>query len=500
MVANSDNSVTKQSNESLSRKAGIMVISRAITISVQLVSLVVLTRVLSKQDLGILSFLFMMVYLSVLSIGQLALPESIFYFFELLAKSARKNFALLTSRTLFFVSLVGSILIFLICYVVKLKGQPLDNLYWPFMVLILLELPTTPLPNILIAIGQAKKAAVFNIAVGLVQFLALVLPAALNLPLKTIIFSLLGSGVFRFLLSAILFANILHGEQTRLPAGTAKKQLSYSIPLSFAQILWSLNRQIDKYVVAWFLPAAVLAEYIIGAWEIPVLSTIPASVASVMLPKFVAYHLDENREELLELWHTAVKKVSIIIIPLTVLFLLIAHEFIVLLYTKNYIRAVIPFRIYTVILLHRVASYSAILKAIDDTRSITISAILLVVLNIILSIPMVKYMGISGPPTATLIANMFAWAYTLTKISKGLQVSFIKVFPFRFYIKTLTVAVLSAIPVVVLGTLVHTSNTLELLLKVIAYLLVFSAAASFAKVYKKEDWLYLLGWVTFKTK
>ena len=87
-----------------------------------------------------------------------------------------------------------------------------------------------------------------------------------------------------------------------------------------------------------------------------------------MMPQLVSYHLEGRRSELLQLWNRSILKVTRVIIPLTFLFLINAQEIIVLLYTERYITAAGPFMIYTVIILHRVASYSAILKAVGDTR------------------------------------------------------------------------------------------------------------------------------------
>jgi len=65
---------------SISQKAGIIVLSRAITIASQMGSIIFLTRLLSKETFGLLSFL-LLAYATVTTLAQLGLPESIFYFF-----------------------------------------------------------------------------------------------------------------------------------------------------------------------------------------------------------------------------------------------------------------------------------------------------------------------------------------------------------------------------------------------------------------------------------
>ena len=161
-------------------------------------------------------------------------------------------------------------------------------------------------------------------------------------------------------------------------------------------------------------------------------------------------------------------------------------------FSENYIRAAIPFRIYSLILLQRVAAYSSMLKVLGATRAISYSAIYLVLINVVLSIPLVIWFGISGPPTATLIANLFTWGYALTKIKNDLGVTYVDVFPFGFYGKALLTAVISAFPVLVLKIYVNTSCEVSIVWMIITYLFVYAFLAKINGVIKKEDTDYLL--------
>lgn len=453
-------------------------------------SIIVLTRILSKENFGLLSFL-LLAYSTVITLAQLGLPESIFYFFERVPKESRKSLALLTGKTLFIIGIGASVILIVLTFLAPLWGFNVKGLFLPLILLALLELPTIPMPNILIALDQVKEAAYLNIIASLSQFTALIVPALLGQPLSVIVFCLLGYGLIRFGLSAYLFLKNFQQEGGPLPSGMVREQFRYSIPLGFAQILWGLNRQIDKYIVAAFLPVAVYAEYVVGSWEIPLIPVIAYSVASVMMPQLVASHIKGEKDEILSLWFKAIHKVSILVLPLTVLFFLVAEEFIAVVFSENYIRAAVPFRIYTLILLQRVAAYSAMLKALGDTRAISYSAIYLVLINLVLSIPLVIWLGIAGPATATLIANIFTWGYALMKIRNALGVTLGEVFPFRFYGKTLFTSVFSAFPVLILKFYIITSNQVSLVWMPITYLFIYAFFSKITGVVKKGDWNYL---------
>lgn len=474
----------------LSKQAGLMVVSRGLTLAIQMGSIMILTRVLAKETFGWLSFL-LLGYSTVSTLAQLGLPESIFYFFERVQPAARKSLALLTARSLLLTSIGASVILLAMNFLAPLWGYEVNGLFFPLILLAFLELPTLPLPNILIAIQRAKSAAWINILFGMAQFAAVVLPAIFKQPLAVIIFCLVGYGVVRFVISAILFFRFFPEPLARLPHGLLKEQFWYSVPLGFSQILWGMNRQIDKYVVAAFLPVTIYSEYVVGSWEIPLLPAIAYTVASVMMPQMVGFYLKGQKSELLRLWNKSIEKVSIIVLPLVVLFLVAAEEFIAVFFTENYLAAALPFRIYTLIILHRVAAYSSMLKALGDTKVISYSAIYLLVINLVLSIPLVIVLGMAGPPLAALLANMYTWWYVLAKIKACLGVTIKDVFPFRFYGKVLAIVVLAGLPVLLLRNLLDLPNHLMLILMIVAYLLGYAVLASLFRVVKREDWRYL---------
>ena len=493
-----ENRPKQKESANLANKAGIMVVSRAITIVMQLASIIALTRILTKETFGLLTFV-LLSYATVLTLCQLGLPDSIFYFFERVPKASRKSLALLMGKILFLIGLAGSLVLIILTFLAPRWGYQVNGLFIPLIFLALLELPTIPLPNIMIAIDRAKTAAWANIVFSIVQFFSIVVPASLGQPLMTIMISLLGYGLARFILSNLLFFMNFKGQKGPLAPGMTKELLRYSVPLGFAQILWGLNRQIDKFVVAAFFPAAMLAEYTVGAWEIPIIPTIAYSVAAVMMPRFVSSYQKGENEELLALWFKAIKKVSIIVLPLTVLFLIIAEEFIVVVFSEKYIAAAVPFRIYTLILVQRVAAYSSMHRALGNTKIISYAAIYLVVINLGLSIPFVFLLGIAGPPTATLLANMFTWGYSLKKMANSLRVSLVEVFPFRFYSKTLFTAVIAALPVLLIKLNLNTYHIVSLIYMILSYLVFYAIFSKFTGVITREDWRFLLKGLKIKT-
>jgi len=488
---------------SLASKAGVFTLSRAVTIITQMLAGVVLAHVLTKQDNAVVSYLVLTLYTTALAFGQLGLPDSVFFFFEKLPPANRKAFTLLLSKMLFLLAFGAAAIMLTVGWLGASRegfGE-VRTLVWVMMAMLLLELPTMHLPNALIALDRTKAAAWFNIFTGMAQFMAMTIPLLLPDPVAAIPFGLLIYGGLRLSVSAGIYRKLFKNEPlVTLPERTMREVLHYSVPLSLAQIFWVLNKMVDKQVVQWLLPSTVFAVYNSGAIELPIIPTIAYTVSAVMMTQLVGHHLRGERPALLALWFKSVRKVSVIVLPLVMIFLVAAEEFIALLLPESYADAVVPFRIYTFILLQRVASYSNMQKALGSTSAITRSAIYLFLINAVLSVPLVLWLGMAGPPLAALLANVFSWWYALRNIQLLLKVRFREVFPFGFYAKALGVAALAAVPVIGLKLGVELPRYFGFFILAACYLPIYLLLARAFGTIEESDWQRLMNKLGFLRK
>ncbi|MFQ5651135.1 MAG: oligosaccharide flippase family protein [bacterium] len=490
---------SESSGRRTAKKATVIIVSRAVSKLVAAVSAVILARVLAKEEFGLLQFI-LTAYLTVSMMSQLGLPESVFYFFERVGPESRKTYALLMARVLFLLGAAGSLILIGLTFIAPMWGFEVGWLFLPLVLLCLMDLPCSLTPNVLVAIDRTTQAAWFNLINSSVLFGATVVPALLGQPLSVIVLCLVGYGILRFLVSSGFFLRNFRTAGGELPSGIVGSAFSYAVPLAVANILWTLNRYVDKYIVAAFLPVAVYAEYSIGAQEIPFVPTIAYSVAMVMMPQLVASYVQGDRTTLLSLWFQAIRKVSLLILPVMVLFIVVADEFIVVAFTEKYANAALPFRIYTLILFQRVTSYSAVLKAVGQTRAVTNHAIYVVLLNVVLSIPLCMVMGVAGPPIATVVASFVTWFYLLVKIKQALEVEFRHVFPFGSYLKTLLVACVAALPALFLDRWLHAGPAVALAAKSTTYVASYLTVALATGVCQKTDLKFLASLVGVKVR
>lgn len=495
---------------SLTEKAGVVVFARVVTTVIDLAIVIATIQILSKTDFAIIGYL-LMIHEIARNLATLGFPESVFYYFERLGGSARKGFTLQTTAILGITGLVSGLFILLISYYAPVllsawEPESIETIQYllPFMALVaVLEIPTWPVTNVLLAIDRQKDSAWYEMLTSLLTFGLLVGPLALGYGLEAAVYGLVCYAVIRFIGSWIWM-------QIVLPKGTlsdseisVREQANFSLPLGFSSLVNKINRYVDKFVVSIMLPAAAYAEYTIGAQEVPIIRVIPFAVGSVLISRYVSFELESKREELLELWYKGVEKVSLLVIPLTIMSIVIASDLVSLIAESegtDYQNAVLPFQIYNLIVLMRVTHYGSILQAFGDTKGVFYLSLNLVVANIILTVPFTIMYGIAGTAAATFIANMYNWYITLRRIGTHMELPVSKVLPFPFYFKVLGTSVLVALPVWFFRVtyIADERIILGLITTMTGFLLIFSIVGTILKVITAEDWAKLKNWLSLK--
>jgi O-antigen/teichoic acid export membrane protein len=369
--------------------------------------------------------------------------------------------------------------------------------------LAVLEVPTWPVTNVLLALDRQKDSAWYEMITSLLSFFCLVVPLALGYGLEIAIYGLVIYGVIRFVGSFIWLHLALPEGKLSDTDITLKKQFNFALPLGFSSLTNKLNRYVDKFVVSVLLPATAYAEYTIGAQEVPIIRVIPFAVGSVLISRYVSLQLESKKEELLELWYKGIEKVSLLVVPLTILSIVIAPDLISLIAESegtDYSNAVLPFQIYNLIVLVRVTHYGSILQAFGDTKGVFYMSLNLVVANIILSIPFTMWMGITGTALSTFIANIYNWFVLLRRIGGHMELPFYKVLPFPFYLSVLGTSILVAFPAwFIRMTYVPMESTiLGLIVSIVLFLSLYAGVGTLFKVITPDDWKKLKNWLSLK--
>ncbi len=498
------------SDQSLTEKTGVVVFARLMATVIDLAIVIAVVHILSKTGFAVIGYL-LMVHEVARNLATIGFPESVFYYFERVTKSARKAFVVQTVAILCVLGVIAGLLILVITYFVPSllsNWQPgaietVQQLL-PLMALVTaLEVPTWPITNILLASDKQKQASWYEMSTSLLSFVCVVAPLAAGYSLTVAVYGMVLYAVVRFIVSAVWMALALPEKVEKDSGIPLKEQFKFSIPLGLSALVGKINRYSDKFIVSIILTATAYAEYTIAAQPIPVIKVIPLAVGSVLISRYVNLQMKEKKEELLDLWHKGIEKVSLLVIPLTVLFIISASDLIAIIAGSedtSYQNAVIPFQIYNLIMLIRVTHYSSILQAFDDTKGVMYLSIHLVVTNILLTIPLTIYFGIIGAAAGTLIASIFNWFLYLRRIGGHMNISAMRVLPFGFYLRVLATAVTVGIPVWMSRAYLFADEAavIGVIYNVVVFLLLFGAAGSMFKVITPKDWNDLKEWLSLK--
>jgi len=496
--------------DNLTEKAGVVVFARIITTVIDLAIVIATIQILSKTEFAIIGYL-LMVHEVARNLATLGFPESIFYFFERVSGSAKRGFTAQTTSILLVTGFVAGAFVLVVCYFAPQLltewdtsniQQIQDLLPWMGL-LAILEIPTWPVTNVLLALDRQKDSAWYEMSTSLLSFGCLVVPLALGYGLDIAIYGLVIYGVIRFVGSFIWLHLVLPEGKLSDTDIPLKKQFNFALPLGFSSLTNKLNRYVDKFVVSILLPATAYAEYTIGAQEVPIIRVIPFAVGSVLISRYVSLQLESKKEELLALWYKGVEKVSLLVVPLTILSIIIAPDLISLIAESegtDYSNAVLPFQIYNLIVLVRVTHYGSILQAFGDTKGVFYMSLNLVVANIILSIPFTIWFGIVGTALSTFIANIYNWVILLRRIGGHMELPFYKVLPFPFYFSVLGTSILVAIPAwFVRWAYIQEENViLGLATASVMFLISFAVVGTLLRVITLDDWQKLKDWLSFK--
>lgn len=479
------------SGSELALKASTLIMSKAIGAVARLMGIVFLARLLPKEDFGITSFV-LITYIAVSALASIGLPDSIYFFFEKYPEAKRSVYRRLAALLLSMAAIGGVVLIGA-AYVAEARGYAATGMMLPLIVLLFIDLPVAPINHALIAIGRAKLVAALNIVLSLLLLLALVLPPMLGLPKEAIAYAFLLYGLVRMILFLNFYRrHIVADKPLPSPNQLTKELFRYAVPLGVANVTWKLNQIVDKYVVMFFLPVAVFAEYSAGSWEFPVIPIVASSAAMVMMSELIRRYIDGNQKSVAALWKQSIEKISLIVLPSMILVIVIAEELIITLFSADYAVAWVVFAIYSLSLLQRVCDNGMLLRAINQTPTITRWALYTLTLNFVLSVPLVMWIGMAGAAIATVCANIVTWFYALYKASGALNVTMRDLFPFQTYARTLLVAVISALPVILIDDyFVVDAAAVVLLLKTALYLVLFSIISSALGVCSKQDWMFV---------
>lgn len=265
--------------------------------------------------------------------------------------------------------------------------------------------------------------------------------------------------------------------------------LAYGLPLALTGLAGKFAFQFDRLVVSRDFSPALYAVYVIGAVELPITVIVQQSVNSVLIPALTRHYGRGDIAGLAALWRRAIRRTSLVLLPVFVFFMLTADATVQVLFGGSYARSAEIFRIYLLLVPLRVATYGLITQAIGRTRINLTASFVLLAANAALVLALVGPLGLDGPALATVLATLVMAAYYLVRLRRVLDMSIGALFPWRVLAANLTFSALAGIPVLLL-VLAGVEGALQLVVAGILYAPCYLALLVVGRRLEPEE----LGW------
>lgn len=434
----------------LAAGAGLVSQARLVGGALNMLIIVLLTRLLSKEDFAAVALVYL-VQETLNAFGPLGLDSALSFFVPKLGPRVSRALGVYTGAVLTALAVPYALVLFFggpaIAEVVDIPGIE-TPLAW-LALAVLCDFPGQTLPQYFIATERYIGAFWVTLVFYLSRFCSLVIPAWLGADVATLIALFAGVAVLRAAMYLVYFAFIAKGP-LRGPEVRGQWRLrdlfEYGLPLSLSLIVGKLNVQLDKYLIAAIAAAEVFAIYSVGATELPLVPGIAYSVTGALVPALVIAHRDGAGSDFVRLWHGSMVKVAAIMMPVFVALFVLAEPTVRLLFSKDYDAAAVPFRVYLCLMPLRLCAYGAVVRALGRTRPVLTASIAALLANAVLNYPFYLAFGLPGPALASIVAQVVAIGLLLQVIRRQLDLSWVHVFPYAAVLRALVVAAVAAVP------------------------------------------------------
>ena len=314
-----------------------------------------------------------------------------------------------------------------------LNNPGLSELAMLTAALLFFQVPIKLFEPAMIAAKRVGTFVALNATFNLLFFFPVAIPALLGWPVESILRSMLLFYIVQFamMMGTLLWVTLNLPAQVDGERYSFRAQVVYSVPIGLAGVVGEIGRQNDKLIVGGMFDPAQYALYTRGAMEIPLLNVISNSLHNIMMPRFVEAYRDGDMVELLRSWHSAIKLMAAFVYPACAFFIATGDLLIPFLYSDRFAEASVIFQIYMLTLLVRVTTGDAIIRAIGRTGVMLKLSVAAILLNVVLTVALIRLMGLPGAPAASVLTSYVMMMAYLKVVGGMLDIPAGRIFPWR---------------------------------------------------------------------
>ena len=431
--------------ESIFRPAFVLMSGRSLGFVAAFAIPVVLARVFDQSGFGTYKQLFL-VYSTLYSIAQLGMAESLFYFLP----AAPGNGGRYALNAMLVLGISGAICLAILWGARTDAARWLNNAalpeYLPLIGLyLMLMLASAVFEIVMTARKRHFHASVAYALSDLLRATLFIVPVLWSGRLEWLLFGAIAFASLRFGVT-LLYLRREYGGDLALDAGLARTQLAYAAPFSIYVLIEVVQTNLHQYAVSYRFDAATFAIYAVGCLSIPLVDFLTSSTGNVMMVRMREHLLDGADRSVLAIWRDTTRKLALVFAPLVGGLLVVAHELIVILFTRRYESSVPVFMVWTMTVLFSALLTDSVLRVYSQIRFLALLGTVKLILIAATINWFLTALGLRGAVFVVLITTVVTKTLALSRIKATLQCRLAELLPWRELATIVAAAAVAALP------------------------------------------------------
>lgn len=278
--------------------------------------------------------------------------------------------------------------------------------------------------------NQPEKIITYGFISYTLQLIFVVVPIFLDYPIIMAVRGLVLIAVVRFIWLVLL---IYRHSLIKLNRAFIGEHFSVGMPLILGALLSGAGVYIDGFIITSYFDSATFAIFRYGAKEFPLFLLLANAFSNSMIPEIKeGYILENGLKTILE----KSRKLMHYLFPLAIILVLSSHWFYPVIFNENFSQSASVFNIYLLLIISRLVFPQTIVIGLRKTRMIFYFSLLEIIINVGVSLLLIKYYGILGVAFGTVAAHFFEKILLIIYTKTGMNIplkKYIPIIPFVIY-------------------------------------------------------------------
>jgi O-antigen/teichoic acid export membrane protein len=359
---------------------------------------IILVRVFSRTQIGTYRQIFLVVGTAI-NVLPLGFTMSAFYY---LPRERERRRGLIVMNIVVFLAavglLAGAVAAFFPAVIGLVVGSNALEQYTPLIgITIFLWLFSGLLENIATANQDVKSSTVFIIFAQLSKTILILSAALFFRTIESLLYAAVLQGLVESSILLWYLRKAFPGFWKHFDGKVFREQTSYVAPLGLAGFAYSAQSDLHSYLVAEHFSVEKYAIYSTGSTQLPLVSTVRDSLVSVLLARVSSLQQRGQTDEIRQLMLRAVRKLSLLYIPVCVALWVLGREFLITIYTAKYLDSYPILALNALLLPLGAMITDPVLRAYASYRYVTLKVRLAMLLVLVaLALSSIRYFGMVG--------------------------------------------------------------------------------------------------------